>query len=210
MSLLPASAQPAARSAFAGADIAATARLNWRNGAPRPRFEDDVWSFIGWAEAPVQMRVTEKNVLFDRIAHRPWRVVAKELALAWIATQDERVLALPHARRVPRHPRTVYARIYHLTVWLNWLHERRITTPAAVTQEHCEAFLREYGVVRDKETGAVLRNKAGGSLRTVVSAMQDITDYGELLSPDRHRPGFRPWAGDRPASSAGRRPGPKW
>lgn len=62
------------------------------------------------------------------------------------------------------------------------------------------AFLREYGVVRDKETGTVLRNKAGGSLRTMVSAMQDITDYGELLSADRHRPGSGPGAHDRPAS----------
>ncbi|MGW3208313.1 hypothetical protein [Streptomyces sp. NPDC001135] len=46
-------------------------------------------------------------------------MVAKELALAWIATQDERVLALPRARRIPRHLRTVCARIYHLTFWLN-------------------------------------------------------------------------------------------
>uniref|UniRef100_UPI0025A123E3 hypothetical protein n=1 Tax=Klebsiella pneumoniae TaxID=573 RepID=UPI0025A123E3 len=87
----------------------------------------------------VQMRLTEKNWPFDRIAHPPWRVVAKELALAWIATQDDRVLALPHARRISRHPGTVYARIYHLTFWLNWLHERRISTLAAVTQDHCEA-----------------------------------------------------------------------
>ncbi|MDH6129400.1 hypothetical protein [Kitasatospora sp. GP82] len=56
------------------------------------------------------------------------------------------------------------------------MHERRITTLAAVTQDHCEAFLREHGVVRDRDSGAVLRDKAGGSLRSVVSAMQDITD----------------------------------
>ncbi|MER7983093.1 hypothetical protein [Streptomyces sp. NPDC095817] len=162
-----------------------------------------MWSFVGWADAPVQMNATEKNVPFDRIAHRPWRVVAKELALAWIATQDERGLALPEMRRLPRHPRTIDARIYHLTFWLNWLHEVRITTLAVVTQEHCEAFLREYGVVRDKETGTVLRNKAGASLRTVVSAMQDITDYGELLSADRHRPGFRPWGARSPGVVTG-------
>ncbi|MFF3820616.1 hypothetical protein ACFYYD_29210 [Streptomyces bluensis] len=193
MSLLPAPAEPAGRSVFAGADIAATACLAWRDGYPRPRFENDVWSFVGWADAPVQMRLAEKNWPFDRVTNPRWRVIVKELALAWIASQDERVLALPHARRIPRHPRTIHARIYHLTFWLNWLHERRITTLAAVTQDHCEAFLREYGVVRDKETGAVLRNKAPSGLRTVVSTMQDITDYGELLSGDRHRPGFRPW-----------------
>ncbi|MFI7241672.1 hypothetical protein [Streptomyces qinglanensis] len=160
-----------------------------------------MWSFVGWADAPVQMKVTEKHVLFDRITHRPWRVVAKELAPARIATQDERVLAVPRARRLPRHPRTICARVHHLTSWLNWLRERRVTTLAAVPQDHCGALLREYGVVRDRETAAVQRNKAGSSLRTVVSAMQDITDYGELLSADRHRPGFRqgrrgpaPWA----------------
>ncbi|WP_405365583.1 hypothetical protein [Kitasatospora sp. NBC_00039] len=195
MSLLPVPdpAGAAARSVFAGADVAATARLTWLDGCPRPRFEDDVWSFVGWADAPVQMKVTEKNLLFNRIVHPPWRVIVKELTLAWIATRDERVLALPRARRIARHPRTLHARLYHLTFWLNWLTEHQITTLAAVTQDHCDAFLREYGVVRDKTTGAVLRSKAGGSLRTVVSAMQDITDYSEVLSADRHRPGFRPW-----------------
>lgn len=73
MSLLPVSMEPAVPSVFAGADIAATARLNWLGGCPRPRFEDDVWSFVGWADAPVQMKMTEKKVLFDRITHQPWR-----------------------------------------------------------------------------------------------------------------------------------------
>ncbi|MFG2998539.1 hypothetical protein [Streptomyces sp. NPDC048340] len=211
MSLLPLPelAGPAGRSVFAGADVAATARLAWLDGCRRPRFEDDVWSFDGWADAPVQMRAPEKTLLFDRITHRPWRVVAKELSLAWIATRDERVLALPRARRIPRHPRTLHARLYHLTFWLNWLHERRITTLAAVTQDHCDAFLREYGVVRDKTTGAALRNKTGSSLRTVVSTMQDITDYGEVLSADRHRPGFRPWGTRSPRLVTGA-PARRW
>jgi hypothetical protein len=130
---------------------------------------------------------------FDRLTNPRRRLIVKEPAPARIASQNERVPAPPHARRIPRHPRTIHARIHHLTFWLNWLHERRITTLAAVTQDHCEAFPREYGVVRDKESGAVLRNKAASGLRTVVSTMQDITDYGELLSVDRHRPGFRPW-----------------
>ncbi|SER62790.1 hypothetical protein SAMN05421870_10355 [Streptomyces qinglanensis] len=34
MSLLPVSAEPAFLSVFAGADIAATARLNWLSGRP--------------------------------------------------------------------------------------------------------------------------------------------------------------------------------
>ncbi|MFF7146111.1 hypothetical protein ACFZB5_33795 [Streptomyces nodosus] len=203
MITLPALAGQPRRSVFAGADIAATARLSWLDGHPRPRFEDDVWSLAGWADAPVQMSSAEKTWPFDRILHSGWRLVAKELALAWVASQDERVLAVPQARRVPRHPRTVQAWLYHLTFWLNWLAERRVSTLAAVTQDHCEAFLREYGVVRDKETGAVLRNKAGSSLRSVVEGMQDITDYGELLSADRHRPGFRPWGDRSPAQVTG-------
>jgi hypothetical protein len=43
---------------FAGADIAATARLAWLGGCPQPRFEDDVWSFVGWADAPVHPLLT--------------------------------------------------------------------------------------------------------------------------------------------------------
>ncbi|MEK8141732.1 hypothetical protein NKH18_01170 [Streptomyces sp. M10(2022)] len=89
-------------SLFAGADIASTAGLSWKNGAVRPRFEDEVWSFEGWADAPVQMKVTEKTWNFRRMIHDPrWQVVAKELALSWLATRDERVLDLPRARRIP-------------------------------------------------------------------------------------------------------------
>ncbi|MFE5767662.1 hypothetical protein ACFQ7O_04805 [Streptomyces sp. NPDC056485] len=49
MSLLPLPdlAGPAGPSVFAGADVAATAGLAWLDGCPRPRFEDDVWSFDG-------------------------------------------------------------------------------------------------------------------------------------------------------------------
>ena len=35
-----------------GADVAATADLVRRDGFGRPRFEDDVWSREGWADAP--------------------------------------------------------------------------------------------------------------------------------------------------------------
>ncbi|MEU4147110.1 hypothetical protein [Streptomyces parvulus] len=185
------------RSVFAGADIAATALLAWRKGYPRPRFEDEVWSFTGWADAPVQMSLAEKTWRFDRIRRPAWRVVAKEVALAWLAAGDSRVLAVPRARRVPRHPRTIQARIYHLTFWLNWLHERHIPSLAAITQDHCDAFLRDYGVVRDR-SGQVVRPKSGSTLRTVVSAMQEIADYGELLSADGHRTGFRPWGETSP------------
>lgn len=193
MTIEPTAASSPGRGVFAGSDVAATAGLTWLPGHRRPRFEDEVWCFDGWADAPVQMTPTEKNWRFDRITHPSWRVVAKELALAWIASQDERVLALPNARRIPRHPRTVQARIYHLTFWLNWLHERRISTLAAVTQDHCEGFVRQHGVVRDRKTGAVLRDKAPQSLLSIVSVMQEIADYRELLSADCYRSGFRPW-----------------
>ncbi|MER6692245.1 hypothetical protein [Streptomyces minutiscleroticus] len=203
MTLLPEWSGRPSRSVFSGADVAATARLAWRAGCPRPRFEDEVWSLAGWTDAPAQMTPAEKTWRFDRIAYPAWRVVAKELALAWVASRDERVLALPQARRIPRHPRTIHARIYHLTFWLNWLHRRGVRTFAAVTQDHCEAFLQEYGVVRDRATGAAVRNKAASSLRSVVSAMQEITDYGGLLSADRHRDGFRPWGKRSPREVVG-------
>ncbi|MFD9192860.1 hypothetical protein ACFWCA_32180 [Streptomyces phaeochromogenes] len=190
------------RSVFAGADIAATAGLNWKSGAVRPRFEDEVWSLKGWADAPVQMKSPEGNWNFGRIHHPAWRVVAKELCLSWLASKDERVLALPRARRIPRHPRTVWSRLYLLSFWFNWLHERRITTLAAVTQDHCDAFVQEYNVVRD-ETGEVIRPKSANSLRSLVSGMQEISDYADVLSADRYRTGFRPWGERSPREITG-------
>ncbi|MFG2631440.1 hypothetical protein [Streptomyces sp. NPDC048473] len=211
MNLAPATAGVPSGSLFAGADVAATAGLVWRDGFGRPRFEDDVWPLEGWADAPVQMKPTEKKWEFSRIKDPAWRVVAKELALAWLATSDERVLALPRARRMPRRPRTVAARRYHATFWFNWLHEQRIPSLSAVTQDHCEAFVKEYGVIRDAD-GAVIRPKSPSGLRTVVSVMQETTDYGELLSADRHRSGFRPWGGSvlQAASPAPRRGPRSW
>ncbi|MFE2937309.1 hypothetical protein [Streptomyces sp. NPDC059278] len=203
MSLLLDTGERPARSVFAGTDIPATAQLRWSNGHLRPRFEDDLWEFFGWADAPVQMSRAEKMWPFERIVVQTWRTVAKELALSWMASRDERVLALPQARRTPRHRRTVHARIYHLTFWLNWLQEQGTTAFGDVTQDHCKAFLQHYRVVRDRKTGAVLRDKSGGSLQSVVSAMQEITDCGELLSADRHRTGFRPWGKRSPREVVG-------
>ncbi|MFJ8968610.1 hypothetical protein ACIRJ3_04240 [Streptomyces anulatus] len=189
-------------SLFAGADIASTAGLSWESGAPRPRFEDEVWSLKGWVDASVQMKPTEKTWNFTRIDDPRWQVVAKELALSWLATRDERVLALPRARRIPRHPRTVWSRLYLLSFWFNWLHERRVPTLAAVTQDHCEAFIKEYGVIRD-EAGAVIRPKSANSLRSLVSAMQEVSDYADVLSADRYRAGFRPWGERSPREITG-------
>ncbi|WP_380286546.1 hypothetical protein [Kitasatospora purpeofusca] len=189
-------------SVFTGADIAATAGMRWHPGAARPKFEDQVWSLAGWADAPIQMKPTEKTWDFAEIRYPGWQLVAKELALAWLASRDERVLALPRARRIPRHPRTIWARLYHLRFWLNWLHERRIHTLASVTQDHCTAFLHEYGFVLDKN-GDVIRPKAPNGLRTVVSAMQEIADYGDLLHGDRYHRGFRPWGTTSPREVVG-------
>ncbi|MET9454585.1 hypothetical protein ABZY05_05755 [Streptomyces canus] len=128
-------------------------------------------------------------------------MVAKELSLSWLAVKDERVLALPRTRRVPRHPRTVWSRLYLLSFWFNWLRERRITTLAAVNQDHCDAFVKEYGVIRD-ETGAVIRPRAASMMRSLISGMQEISDYAELLS-DRYQVGFRPWGEQSPGQVSG-------
>lgn len=55
MSLLPDFAEPAGQSVFAGADIAATARLAWRDGYPRPRFEG-CQNLLSWWVCSVESR----------------------------------------------------------------------------------------------------------------------------------------------------------
>ncbi|MEK8141733.1 hypothetical protein NKH18_01175 [Streptomyces sp. M10(2022)] len=75
-----------------------------------------------------------------------------------------------------------------------------------MTQDHCEAFIKEYGVIRDA-SGAMIRSKAGNSLRSVVSAMQEMSDYADVLSADRYRAGSGPGANARPGRSPGVQPG---
>jgi hypothetical protein len=44
----------------------------------------------------------------------------------------------------------VWSRLYLLSFWFKWLHERPITTLAAVTQDHRDAFVQAYSVVREE------------------------------------------------------------
>jgi len=180
--------------AFAGADIATLAGLRWDPAFPRPRFESGTWQLDGWADAPVQMARAEKRWDFTKIPNPRWQSVARELTAAWLAPHHELVLALPRARRKPRHPRTCASRLFYLTAWLNWLTDRGITTLAAVTQRECDAFLSDYGEILDA-SGQVVRHKRARSLVTVVSVMKDIADYGDLLTADGYQKGFVPWPG---------------
>lgn len=189
-------------SAFAGTAIADLAGLRWDPAVPQPRFESGTWLLDGWADASVQMSRAEKRWEFTRIRNPAWQCVARELAAAWLAPHHEEVASLARAWRTPRHPRTCYSRLFHLTAWLNWLTDRGITTLGAVTQHECDAFIADYSEILDK-AGQPVRRKNARSMITPVSAMKDIADYGDLLSADRYQPGFEPWPGQSPGKVAG-------
>lgn len=197
-----ASLHPPAASPFAGTDIVALAGLRWDPAFPRPRFESGTWLLDGWADAPVQMTRAEKQWEFTKIRNPRWQIIAREIAVGWLAPHHELVLALPHAVRAARHPRTCHSRLYHLTAWLNWLTDRGITTLAAVTQDECDAFLADYSEILD-ESGHPVRRKSARSLVTAVAVIKDIADYGALLTAERYPAGFMPWPGRSPGRVAG-------
>lgn len=200
--LSPPEGAVAGGSLFAGVDVAEFAGLRWTPGADRPRFEQDTWSFQGWADASMQMRAAEKRWQFGLIRNPRWRTVAKELALAWLHPADERVVILPAARRTACHPRTCHSRLFHLTFWFNWLTDRGISNLAEVGQHEVEVFLRDYSEIKDAD-GNVLRAKKNRTLVTIVKVIQSIADYAPLLSADRYRDDFRPWGARTPGRVLG-------
>lgn len=193
-----AAAFPARRSVFAGVDVCQIAGLQLKPGAPRPVFEQNVWDLTGLADAHRMVKSGELVWDFTKITNGGWQVVAKEVLLAMLAPQHERVLQLPRAFRIPRSPRTCYRFLQRLTEWFAWLTAAGIRSLLEVGQDHCDRYLEERSWSLPTPSGE-RRRLAPPGVSEVVRSVQVLAIYQELLSTDGYRQGFTPWQG-RPSS----------
>ena len=188
-------------SPFAGADVCAVAGLALAVGAPRVVFDQDVW-VLPLADAHRMVGAKEKLWSFTAIGNPAWRTVAKEILTALLAPQHEAVLAMPHALRTSRSPRTCFRFLQRFTEWFNWLSAHGVTSLDEVTQEWCDRYLEErrWSIPSPRRQRRLL---ATPTVAEHVRVMQLIAGYGELLSADRYRDGFAPWPGRSPGEVVG-------
>ncbi|MEV4226989.1 integrase [Streptomyces bobili] len=174
------------------------AKLRLAPGAPRPRFEDDVWE-LWLADAHRMVGDQELMWYFSGIRNPAWRVLVKEVLLAMLAPRHEAVLESPLALRTVRSPRTCFRFLQRFTEWFNWLTEKGISGLHEVTQELCERYVegRSWSVRRVQ---GERRRLAPETVAEHVRCIQLITLYGELLSTDAYRNNFSPWDG-QPANT---------
>lgn len=189
-------------SVFAGQDVCEAAGLRLLPGAVHPWFEDGVWDLSGLADKHRSIHPHELLWDFTEITNPAWRTVAKEVLIALIAPQHERVLECSLALRKNRSPRTCRRFLVKFTAWFNWLTADGITSLGEVTQEHCDRFAdqQRWTVA---SPGKPARQVEPETVAEYVRIIQVITLYGELLSADGYRAGFVPWKGRSTLDVAG-------
>ncbi|GGN36056.1 integrase [Streptomyces kronopolitis] len=192
----------AASSPFSGVDVFELAGWTVVEGFPRPLFDQDVWDLRGILGRPKQLSGGQLIWDFTKINNSRWRLVAKELMIAYCAPAHPAVAQLPHAYRTPRALATTGRVRGLLFPWLNWLTSQGIASLREVTQEHCQRYLAVRSTIRDKH-GRRLRAASPSQQRAVVTAVMDLAFYSDLFTNDRYHPSFRPWNFTPPAVVAG-------
>ncbi|MDT0427169.1 hypothetical protein ABZ741_12765 [Streptomyces globisporus] len=197
--VVPIPPELAARSPFAGVDIAEKIGLAMLPGSHRPWFEQDVWDMTGMADAPKSMKPYYKVWRFNRVDDPRWRLVAKEFILARMCPLDERVAALPFAIRTAMSPASTSQVADRTAAWLNFLTDAGVSALGDVTQDHCDAFKAAHRRRKGGKGRPASGDVAPGTLSNLVRPIQNLALYGELFTADRYAEGFLPWQG-RPAS----------
>ncbi|MBF6302940.1 site-specific integrase [Nocardia amamiensis] len=194
-------ADPSRRSPFAGSDICGEAGLMLPDGAPRAVFDDDRWDFTAVVGLPNHMGPVSRRLDFTAIANPRWRLVAKELVMAMLATRHPAVVELARAYRTPLHLLTASARLNELTRFLNWLTDNGVTSLSDIDDDRCETYLAHRRYLLD-DNGHVVGERSPGTRRAAAQIVVDLINHRELFSLDRVRPGLRPWGGANPTSVA--------
>ncbi|CAO0837288.1 hypothetical protein SMICM17S_04041 [Streptomyces microflavus] len=159
-------------------------------GSVRSRFEDDLWDLWGLADKPRSIKQHELTWNFFKIVNPKWRVVAKEILVALLAPQHDRVLECALALRKNRSPRTCNRFLRQFTAWFNWLTANGVASLAEVTQEHCDRFAAEAQWYIPKPGAAPVQAEpetlAERPCRTTDHAVRRPAVHGQLPG------GFRP------------------
>jgi hypothetical protein len=157
-------------------------------------FADDRWHFAAVEGLPVQMRDTVTWLDFTTISDPSWRLVAKDYLFARLAPGHQRVAVLAHAYRVPLTLWSCSRRLAETVRWLNWLTSQRTDSLREVTQDHCDRYLAERHVRRDR-AGAVIGHLDESVARVAAAVIIELAHYGDLFTTDRYPERFIPWNG---------------
>ncbi|MEU3050817.1 site-specific integrase [Streptomyces sp. NPDC006984] len=191
-----------ASSPFAGTDVFSLAGWSRLPGFPRPMFDEDVWDLRGIQGRPKHLAAGQLVWDFTKIINPRWRLVAKEMLMAYCAPAHPAVAQLPRAYRTPRALATTARHIPLLAPWLNWLTGQGVASLTEVTQQHCQRYLHFHSKVRDKQ-GRPLRETSSSQKRAIVTTIMDLAFYGDLFTNDRYQQDFRPWNFAPPSTVAG-------
>jgi hypothetical protein len=194
-------ADPPRRSPFADSDICGEAGLTLPDGAPRAVFEDDRWDFTAVVGLPNHMSPVSRRLDFTAIVNPRWRLVAKELVMAMLATRHHAVVELARAYRTPLHLLTASARLNELTRFLNWLTDHGVTSLGDIDDDRCETCLAHRRYLLD-DNGHVVGERSPGTRRAAAQIVVDLINHRELFSLDRVQPSLKPWGGANPTSVA--------
>lgn len=191
-------------SVFADADVCAAAGLRVRPRGRTVIFTDDRWHFADVEGLPVQMRDTVTWLDFTTIRDPRWRLVAKEYLFARLAPGHDQVAVLPHAYRVPLTLWSCSRRLAETVRWLNWLTGQQLDSLHEVTQDHCDRYLAERRVRRDRAE-AVIGHLDESVARVAAAVIIELAHYGDLFTDDRYSEHFLPWNGRSSSQVAGMR-----
>lgn len=198
------SAPPARPSVFAGQDVFDLLQLETGPaGTQRPVYEDDDWDLRGLANTPRSFPEARKVWLFSEITNPVWRQVAKDVTIALRSPEHEKVIVLPGAYRIPRHPLSCALYIRQWRIWFNWLSDQGVQSLAEVTQQYCARYLEDRSWSAPRP-GTPRRRLTPASLVEVVKAVQVLSPYGPLTA-DRYPEGFVPWDGKDASTIAGKK-----
>lgn len=182
-----------AGSPFAGLDVCATLGLPLPPPFRGPVFEQDLWDFTAVVGMPAYLSRGYRRMDFTLITNPRWRLVAKEYALALLLPGHERVRDLPGARRTPLTLQTCAQIVVEVTRWLNWLSAHAVTNLEQVTDWHCDAYVAERSVRRDRD-GMVIGEQVNARY-SAVAAVADLAVYRELFTADHYPATLRPFGG---------------
>jgi integrase len=201
-----ASAREGRPSPFTGDDVCLRAGLALPDGTRRPLFDDDLWDFTEVIGLAVHIPLANRRFNFASISDQRWRLVAKELIMAFLAPQHPAVAELPRAYRTPLHLRSCIGRLSELSRFFRWLEQRHITALDEVDIPACEAYLAFRRYILD-EDGNVAGEQGPSVRRGAAQIVVDLVSYRDLFTADRVRAGLRPWGGASASAVAGMRSG---
>jgi integrase len=161
-----------------------------------------VWNLAEVIGLPVSLGPRLRRFNFAQIPDARWRLMAKELVMAFLAPHHEAVAALPRAYRVPLHVSTCNGRLGELIRFLKWLTARGVDRLEDLQAGDCDAYLAHRRYQRDDD-GIMTGERGSATQRLAALIVSDLLNYRELFTVDRVPADLRPWAGAAPAAIAG-------